>query len=175
MGDGFDVDPEEIRGMGFELRDGLEPPVRAAGEVPSADAGLMTLVIEKAIGALLDGLTGYAGNVAVMGDDMVRSALHYHWADQEAQANMARLLMPGTTPGEADAMVADAPGSLWAQVEDEELGPLRDLFSVDGGPPDPTTTGGEHGDGLDALLLGPMATGSDGSDGSDGRGRHDAD
>ncbi len=156
MGEGFDVDPEAIRDLGLGLRDEIGPLVREAGQVPEADAGLMTVVIERALAALLDGLVGYAARVADMGDDMVRSALHYHWADQEARAGFAGLLLPGTTPGQADALVADAPGSVWAQVAEDQTGDLRDLLSGGAGTGSPSTTTGEHGDGLDALLLGPL-------------------
>jgi hypothetical protein len=174
MADGFDVDPEAIRGTAFVVRDSLEPLVSAGGQLPTAEAGLMTLVIERAVQALLEGLTGYAGEVATMADDMVRSALHYHWADQQARADFAALMVPGTTPAEAQAMVADAPGSPWAQVEEEQVGALRDLLSDTGPEASPTSSDGAHGDGLEGLLLGPMqdSTSPPVADG-DGDGRAD--
>lgn len=143
----FDVDPEAIRGIGLDVRDGIHPLVTGGAAIPEADAGLMTVVVEKAIATLLQGLVGVAAASDQMSHDIVDAALRYHRADQAAQANLARVLMPWTSEQEASSLVADAPGSTWDRIAEERAAPHRSVLDPNhsSSPPDSVAPRGVEG------------------------------
>ncbi|GAB2445972.1 hypothetical protein GCM10027062_28780 [Nocardioides hungaricus] len=104
MGDGFEVDAEGILHAAIALREQASALDAAGGAIPEADAGVMTAAIESAVGALLSQI-GLLGSALVdVADTAELAALDYHRTDLAAQADLARLLLPGAT----DREIADA-------------------------------------------------------------------
>ncbi len=104
MGDGFDVDAEGILHAALELRRQAAAMDASGGAIPEADAGVMTEVIENAVGALLSQAGLLASALLDVADSTEVAALDYHRADVSAQEDLARLMLPGAS----DREIADA-------------------------------------------------------------------
>lgn len=89
----------------------------AAGAIPTADGGVMTAVIESAVGALLSGTAAVAGAVRLTGEAMEASAVDYHVTDRRQAEEMARLLIPGDAAPDVERQVAEALGATTPAME----------------------------------------------------------
>lgn len=104
MGDGFDVDPDGILEASVELRGQASALDASGGAIPEAEAGVMTEVIENAVGALLSQAGLLSSALLHVANSTEVAALGYHEADLTAQEDLARLMLPGAT----DREIADA-------------------------------------------------------------------
>lgn len=103
MGEGFAVDAEGILHAAIALREQAATPDAACGAIPEADAGVMTGVIENAVGALLSQAGLLAAALIETGDAAELAAIDYHQTDLASQQDLARLLLPGATDAEVAA------------------------------------------------------------------------
>ena len=108
MGEGFAVDAEGILHAAISVREQASALDAAAGAIPEADAGVMTEVIENAVGALLSQIGLLSSALIEVADNAELAALDYHQTDLAAQSDLAGLLMPGATDAEIAAVVAQA-------------------------------------------------------------------
>lgn len=104
----FDVDPLKVLRVGSGLRDDSTKLDQPGADLPEADGGVMTPVIENAIGALLSNAELTAQAMVTMADSVENSALEYHAADTRAREEMARLMMPGASDAEITEAVERA-------------------------------------------------------------------
>lgn len=105
-----------------------------------------------------------------MSDDILGAVSRYHWADLEAQTELARILVPGTTQSEVESAVDDVAGSSWDRLEQERLGPLEDTFDPALDPP-AGTPAPQQDDALSWIYEMPTAAPAD----DQGAGARDAD
>lgn len=100
MGDSFDVEPEELLAVSTTLRESAGKLDTDAGDIPQAEAGLMTPTIESSVLALLEHCALFAAALKEVSSSTEESALQYHAIDMEEGADLARLMMPGSSEAE---------------------------------------------------------------------------
>lgn len=95
MGDGFFVDAKGILHVALSLRRDATALDASGGAIPEADAGVMTEVVENAVGAFLSQAALLASALVAVADNVEVAALDYHQTDMAAQEDLARLMLPG--------------------------------------------------------------------------------
>jgi hypothetical protein len=173
MSDRIDADPEALRQFGDTLRDGVGPMLTAGAGIPSAEAGLMTAVIETGILRLLEGLQGFGSAVAEHGGQVLLAAVNHLRTDEAVEAQLLQTALGWSSP-QANAQVAADDDARWAQLKAENptqvermmdvltspAEPQADLFLIPDAP-EPVTgrlPGASEQPILD-LLIGPLEAG----------------
>jgi hypothetical protein len=104
MGEDFSVDAEAVLGVSVDLRAQSTALDASGGALPEVDGGLMTPVIENAVGALLSNAGLLSAALIQAADAVESSALAYHASDERRREDLARLMLPGA----GDAEITDA-------------------------------------------------------------------